>query len=814
VHDLLQDLRFGVRMLLRTPAFTIITLLTLALGIGANTAIFSIVKGVVLLPLPYDHPEELGLLRLTSPTGAPMSASIPNFLDVQRRNESLASVGAFRGVSLTVTGTDRPERVLAYQVSAGFFPTLRTPAVVGLAAFPDADQRGAEPRAVISHGLWQRRFGGDEAVLGTTVNLEGQPFTIVGVMPPSFAFPTGLAEMWVPLGAFASQLPWDVRSNAPGLGVLARAKPKLTMAAVERDLTAVIDRMAEEYGNIKLPSIQMRSLRDVMVGGIESTLWILMAVVGAVLLIACANVAGLLLARGEARQPELAVRTAVGAGRRRLVHQMLTESALLAVVGAGLGLLLSFVGLRLIVQDLSRTVFFTERIGIDGWTLVFTVGITAVTAVLFGLLPALRATRGDLHLVLKEGGRSGSGGSRPWLRGALVVGEVALAVVLLVSAALMVQSVLRLWRVDPGFRAEGVLTMRLSLPAAKYQDVDSTRAFFDRLLPRLEALPGVRSASFSNSIPLAGPNSEGSALPEGRIVERESMEPALYQMISPKHFQTLGISRRGGEDFPDNLTAGAPPIAIVDAALAEAFWPGEDPIGKRVAFEYRGKLPTLFPNWRTVVGVVDSVHHYELATTGKIQIYVPAQQPPFAFQQRWPDMALLLKTEGDPAALIAGVRQTLAALDPDVPIYQVQTLEELVDLEVAQDRFRMQLLTVFSIIALLLAAVGLYGVISYSVSQRLHEMGIRIALGATAGDIKKLVVGQGLVLTGIGLGLGLVAAFLFTRVLRRVLFGIDAADPLTFAAVALFLGLVGLIATYLPARRATRVNPIQALRAE
>ena len=811
----LQDLRYAARVLAKSPGFTAVAVITLALGIGANTAIFSVVNGVLLLPLPARDADRIVFLAARSEAGYDISVSIPNYHSWEEQSRVFETMGASRGTSLNLTGGDQPERLEGQQVLGDFFGALGRSAAIGRTLRGDETRRGAARLAVVSHGFWKRRFGGDPDLVGQTLMLDMQSFTVIGIMPEDFFYPSPSNDIWVPMGVYADTLPWDQRGNSPGMYGLARMKQGVMVEQAREDMESVGRRITDETASGSTPTVT--SLREVALGEIEPALLVLFGAVGFVLLIACANVANLLLARGEGRQREVAVRTALGAGRGKILHQLLTESVLLSLIGGVVGVLLARWGIQALVASLPPEIPLGDRVTLDQRVLLFTLLLSVLTGLVFGLVPALQASRVDLHDALKEGGRSGAGGAlRGRMRHALVVAELALALILLIGAGLMIQSFGRLQAVDPGFRPENIATMRISLPDADYENTRKWYEFYGRLLERVEALPGVVSTAVNNGVPLASGGTESGSIPDSRPLEEESFASCLYQAASPDYFKTMGIPLLRGRTFTEQDIEDRPPVAIVDETMAREFWPDEDPIGRRVAFEFRGMHDADAPEpiWREVVGVVGHVRHYELRSKSRVQIYVPFTQPPTWFGNRRRPLALFVKTEGEPAAIVPAVRNELRALDPNLPIYDVRTMEEVLVQEVGTDRMLSGVLTLFAVVALLLAAVGIYGVIAYTVSRRTQEIGVRMALGARRADVLKLVMRQSLVLTAIGLVIGMTMAFGVTRVLSSALFEVNANDPITFVGIGLLLAAVAFVASYVPAHRATRVDPVIALRYE
>jgi predicted permease len=687
--------------------------------------------------------------------------------------------------------------------------------MMGRVIASDETWAGAAPVAVVTYGFWERRLGGDPDVLGRTINLDGEVFEIIGVMPAGFEFPTAESEVYLPMGYISQRLCWDNRTCVRGTWAVARLKEGVSIEMAQADLDRVARELTEEEGE-QVAVARLDTLRNAFVGDVRTPILILMGAVGFVLLIACANVANLLLSRGESRRRELAVRAALGAGRGRVVRQLLTESVALGLAGGVLGVGLAYVGIRILVPAISDSLpaAAAPRIGLDRAVLAFTFIVSVGAGLLFGIAPALRASAQGLVGELKEGGRGETvGRARQRLRSGLVVAEVALSLVLLIGAGLMIQSLRKLGNVDKGFVSENIFTARVSLPRSRYDGKEPAWRLFDDLLQRVQAVPGVRTASLSQIVPLQGNSWEQGIVPEGTPREPENIQSVLYYMVTPDHFATFGMTLLRGRGFAEQDRDGATLVCIIDETLAEKFWPGEDPIGKRVNFEEgEGSTredPVLL--WRTVVGVVRNVRHYELESPARITVYVPMAQSEVMWSTA---MHVAAKTQGDPLLLAEPVRRELAVLDPEVPLYQIETMEGYVREAMSNSRLVGGLLSVFSVLALVLSAVGIFGVISFSVAQRLREIGIRMAVGASAGDVLRMVTGQSLRVSLAGVVLGLVAAFALTRLLSSVLYEVDPVDPITYAGLAAFLIAVSTLASYLPARRATRVDPAIVLREE
>ncbi|MCY1021023.1 ABC transporter permease [Pyxidicoccus sp. MSG2] len=819
MQDFIQELRHAARMLARHPGFTAVALFTLALGIAANTAIFSVADAVLFSPLPYATPDRLVMVWGMSPNRDRQTVSPANFLDWRAQTESFEGMAAFSHVPFNLAGDGTPEVVRGASVSANFFQVLGTPAALGTTFLASAEGAGAPNTVVLGHGLWKRRFGGDPRVLGRMLRLNDVSYEVVGVMPERFEWPTVVPthvsaadapQLFVPavhrdipqLGTDTTQ---DTSAWRDGnyLRVVGRLKPGVTLEGASRELDTIAARLAQEYPESNARSgIGLVPLREQLVGNVRSALWVLLAAVGLVLVIACANVANLFLARASARRQELTVRLALGARRSQLVRQLLTESVLLALAAGALGLLLALWGmdalLALVPPELPRL----GAVGLDGRVLAFTLLTSLATGVLFGLVPALQASRPDLNGVLRQGGGGRFSGAGQRSRGALVVGEVALAVVLLISAGLLLRSLWSMQAVELGFRADGVLTWRVSLPAAEYPDDARQAAFFQRLQERVEALPGVKSVGAVSDLPLGGDNIWRVMDIEGQPRPEAGDERSVgFQVVTPGYFRTLGIPLKRGRDVASSDRADTQLVVLVNESTARQYWPGQEPLGQRIRLGSDSDAP-----WRTVVGVVGDVRQGGALKEPRPEVYVAALQDTFHF------ILFTARTEGDPARLVSGVREAVAALDPNLAIAQVRTMEEVIASAMARPRFLSTLVALFAVLALLLAGVGLSGVIAYMARQRTQEIGIRMALGARPVDVLRLVLGRGMRLALAGVGLGLVGAWAATRGMASQLYGVSATDPLTFGGLALVVMAVTLVATWLPARRATRVDPLVAMR--
>ena len=809
IETIWQDIRYGFRMLFKKPGFTVVAVLALGLGIGANTAIFSVVNAVLLRPLPYAEPDRLVILWEKGAT-QDTSVSYPNFLDWRAQNQVFEQITAFRRDSFNLIGAGEPERLAGRMVSASFFKTFGAHSLKGSDFPAEEDRVGGNKVVILGHGFWQRRFGGDESLIGKQLSLNNQSYAVIGITPADFRFGAD-TDVYVLLGQ-AEEKFYQSRGAHPGIYVVGRLKPGFNLEQGRADMDTIMARLGQQYPETNTDRrIHIESLYDNTVQDVRPALLILLGAVGFVLLIACANVANLLLARSAARQKEIAIRTALGAGRWRIVRQLLTESVLLSLVGGGLGLLLALWGTDALKSIVPGDIPRFKETGIDLSVLSFTMLVSLLTGIVFGLAPALQASRIDLNESLKEGER-GSTGRRHRVRGALVIGEIAVALVLLIGAGLMVRSLWRLQSVHTGFDANNLLTMQLAY-TARPGEGQKGHAFFDQLEERIKSLPGVESVAFSNGLPFLGA-AEESFWVEGRpkAGPRDEMMGVLY-IVTPDYFRTLGIELKKGRLITAQDRAGSQPVTVIDESLAQKFFPNEDPIGKRLTDGEGGADSPPFE----IVGVVEHVKHYGL--DGEVPVdaqfyYAFEQVPERFFPIVASRMALLVRTSADPLSLVGAVRQQVLETDKDQPVYNARTMEQLISESIASRRFAMLLLTIFAGVALLLASVGIYGVMSYAVTQRTHEIGVRIALGATVSDILKLIVGQGMFLALVGVGLGLVAAFALTRVMASLLYGVSATDPVTFGGIALLLAIVACAACYIPARRATKVDPMVALRYE
>jgi putative ABC transport system permease protein len=795
-----QDLRYGARMLLKKPGFTLIAVITLALGIGANTAIFSVVDAVVFRPLPYDEPERLvQVWPVNLRTGDGGGVPYPNFVDWRGRNSVFEQIAAYGGKSFIITGGDEAKRIRGVGVSSNLFSLLRIKSSLGRVLLPDDDRIDATPVALIGYRLWHERFGADPQVIGKTMTLDGKSFAVIGVMPPGFQFPEE-AELWVSVAQVYSKILAD--RNAGSLEVIGRLKTGVGLEQAQAEMASIARQLEQEYpGANKDFSVKLIPQHELLVGNIRRTLLILFGAVGFVLLIACANVANLSLARGAARQKEIAIRVALGATRIRVIRQYLTESLSFALLGGGLGVLLALWSVSLLATSLPATMPRANEIGIDWRVLGFTCIISFLTGIIFGLAPALQGSKPDMIEALKEGGgKITEGRGRNRLRSLLVVTEVALSLVLLVGAGLLIKSFWHLQQVKPGYDYENVLAIKLSLSDDKYPEKRERIAFYRQAISRIESLPGVMTAGASTLLPLSGSSSSKSFTIEGRA--RQSPDEffiANNRSISPDYFRTARIPLLRGRAFTDADDADAAPVAIINETMAYRYWPAGDALSKHIRM---GRTIC------EIVGVVGDVRHRWLDGDLTPEIYLPYPQEP----ESW--LNFVVRTGADQKGLASALRNEFKNIDRDQPISEITTLAQLRSRSVAQPRFNTLLLGIFAVIALILAAVGIYGVISYSVTQRTHEIGIRMALGAQASDVLKLVVGKGMSLVLIGVAIGMLSSLALTRLIKALLFGVSATDPWTFVAIGLLLAFVALLACWIPARRATKVDPLVALRCE
>ncbi|HEX5971323.1 MAG TPA: ABC transporter permease [Gemmatimonadaceae bacterium] len=802
---MLADLRYAWRTIRRSPGFALAVVLTLALGIGANSAIFSVVHGVLLRPLPFGQPDQLVRIYGRYPEFGRTSTSLPDFQDWRVQSHSFQQMAARYNGAFVLTGEGEPERVIADRVTANFLTTFGVRPAIGRGFLPEEEQVGGDDRVVIlDYGYWQRRFAGDERIVGRQIQLSGQPYLVVGIAPKDFRIARDV-DLYAPARADTT-----MPRRAEFMDVYARLKPGVSVQQADADVAAVNRRLAEEYPatNTTIRS-EVIGLQNDMVRGVRPALLAFMGAVALVLLIACANVANLLLARAASRDREVAVRVALGAGRGRLMRQLLTESVVLALIGGALGLGMATWGVAAVrgldVQFLPRQ----GEITIDGTIVAFTVMLSVVTGLLFGLAPALRLSRGSLHATLREGARGATGGSLARVRGALVLGEVAVALMLLVGAGLLIRSFDKLTKVNLGFDPSQVLTWSVTFPVARFSDRDQAGALYPSLLERAKSLPGVQHAALSADLPMDGASYLSFSIqgrpdrPSRPGAAPEDMQPFA---VSPDYFATMHIPLKRGRLITAEDRAGTTPVAVIsEEAVRRFFDDGRDPIGSRITFGNPGNPNT---TWMTIVGVVGNIAQEGVTAKPYAQLYQSIDQAPTRV------VYVSLRGDRDPMLLASSVRGAVRSVSPDLLVNDIQTLEDRVSRNIARPRLSVLLLGGFSAIALLLAAIGIYGVMAYTVAQRTREIGVRMALGADPHEVKQLVVRQGMRPALIGVAVGLVAAFAATRLIASLLYGVSAVDPVTFVLVPLFLIAVALLATYLPARRATRVPPTVALQTE
>ncbi|HLL16108.1 MAG TPA: ABC transporter permease [Pyrinomonadaceae bacterium] len=820
MRTLLQDLRYGFRMLWKSPGFTLVTVLALALGIGANTAIFSVVNTVLLRPLPFERPEQLVLLWETHPFGKQLGydhlpGSTGSFVEWRRQSADIfEGMAALNTWNVVLTGNDEPQRLTGVKASANLFTLLRVKPMSGRGFVADDERQGANRVVVISHGLWQRRFGSDPSVLGKSLTLDGDGYTVVGIMPASVTFPQDMGmpaffdfsaktDLWTPYAMTDREIQ---NRDSHHIAVVGRLAEGATVGRAQAKLDNIARQLEEQHPeDNKDWRVAVLSLHEQVVGKSRLAILILLGAVGFVLLIACANVANLLLARATARQKEIAIRIALGATRRRVVRQLLTESVLLALVGGVLGIWLAMWGVDLLVAFSPGNLPRPAEIGIDNRVLGYTFFVSFLTGVLFGLIPALQSSHPDFNEALKDGGRSGSTSPRRQrARSLLVVSEVALALVLLISAGLLLKSFVGLQNVQPGFSPDNILTVEIGLPEQKYADDKQIADFYRQLIARVKSLPGAEAVGAVSHLPLSGAEEIDGFSIEGRPEVESELTSADFRVIAPDYFRAMRIPILRGRHFDERDRLDAPPVMVIDETFARRFFPGEDPLGKRIDEDGSHTPRSFF----TVVGVVGSVRHTGLSAEARPTMYLSYEQ------SGWQNMTLTIRAPGDPTNLSAAVRREVLAVDKDQPVTKISTMAETFARAVAPQRFNMLLLGFFAAVAMILATVGIYGVIAYTVSQRSRELGIRIALGASRGDILKLVVGQAMLMTLIGVVVGLAGALALTRLMSGLLYGVSATDPLIFISISLLLAFVALFASYIPARRAMKVDPITALHYE
>ncbi|MGH9840624.1 MAG: ABC transporter permease [Blastocatellia bacterium] len=827
MNTLWQDLRYGARMLMKNPGFALVAVITLALGIGANTAIFSVVNAVLLRPLPFAEPERLAAIggtdaRNPGVTEVEDSSSYPDFFDWRQRNQSFEALAVYHSATFTMTGNDAPAHLSGQVVSAELLNLLRAKPYLGR-VFTRADEKvggegasnNASRAAVISYASWQKRFGADPHVIGRAVTLDRKQFQIVGVVKPGFQFPIQAdpVEIWVTLAADSESAngkkPVTERRGYRMLHAVGRLKTGVSFGQAQAEMKLLAANLEKEYPDHNTnQGIILFPLHGNLVGEYRKSLLVVFAAVGCVLLIACANVANLMLGRATARYKEIAVRTALGAGRARIVRQLLTESVLLSLSGGLLGVLLAWWGMEALIRFIPENLPRLSEIALDRWALGFTFVVSLLTGISFGIAPALQASKVDLIEAMKDGARGASSGSgKARLRGALIVAEVAIALILLVGAGLLVQTFVKLQRVDLGFDVHNVLTATVELPEAQYAKPEQKITFYQRLQERVRALPGVAQASAILPVPISDNDAGGGFEIEGRPAAAGDEPHADMRWANLDYFSTMKIPLLAGRDFTAQDSLKSTPVVIINQSLAKTYFPNEEPIGKRLELPFGdGTGTTKFQ----IVGVVRDVKHQtELGHEYSPELYMPYAQLPFLGQ-----MSLVVRTQGAPGGLAKAIQNEVAALDREIVLSDVKTMEQYLGNAVAQPRFSALLFGLFAVIALLLAAIGLYSVMAYTVTQRTHEVGIRLALGAQTGSVLKLMIAQGMKLTLIGVAVGLAGAFALTRLMKSLLFGVNATDPVTFVVIATLLMSVALLACWIPARRATTVDPMVALRCE
>jgi predicted permease len=812
MESLWLDLRYGFRMLIRSPSFTIVAVGVLAVGISAGTAIFSVVNAVLLRPLPYTEPDRLLLVQESLPklymrTGA---VSAAEYWDYKEGNEVFSNIACFATENLNLTGQGEAARIQIARVSASLFPLLGVPAKIGRSFTEAEDKPGAGAVILISERLWRSRFGSDAEIAGRSVKLDEKPYAIIGVMPARFQFPptdstfSEAADLWVPMAMTDEEK--EGRANSFDYGVIGRLKPGVSIKQAQSDIQAVAGRMQQEHpevykGNIEIAA-SVIGLEQEIVKPVRTVLLVLFGAVGLVLLVGCANVANLLLARSQARVKEMAIRTAVGASARRLVRQLLTESLLLAILGGGLGLLLASWAVDLIVKFGPGNLPRLLEVSLDLRVLLFTFAVSVMTGLIFGLAPAIHCSRVNLNESLKEsGGRSSGSRASKRMRAALIVFETASALVLLIGAGLLIDSFVRLLRVPPGFNPEGVVVARTSMPAERYPKIELGKAMYKRALDEVGSLPGVEAVSVASNLALADGWTIGFRI-EGE--DQNTFHTASNTWVSSDYFRAMGIQLLAGRGFNEDDREGVPPVVVINQTFARKYWPGEDPVGKRIRWGGWGI------EWLTVVGIVADVRAASLEKEPAAASYMPIFQVPRTRR----NVVFIARTSGDPAALVPAMRDRIRAVDEELPVYDVRTMNNVIAESVEQRKFAMLLISIFAVVALLLASVGLYAVMSNLVAQRTREIGIRVALGARGIDVLKLVVRQGALLTLTGVALGLLGSFALTRTMKSLLFGVSATEPLVFIVIPLLLTGVALGACLVPARRATKVDPMEALRYE
>jgi putative ABC transport system permease protein len=812
-----QDLRYGARMLLKNPGFTLIAVATLSLGIGANTAIFSVANAILLRPLPYPHPERVVTVWGANPKLNLGLDKVPNspgqFIDYRDQSDVFDHIAAFTNDNLNLEGKGEPEKLGTTLVTADFFAVLGVEPALGRTFLREEDQQGHNRVVILSHSLWRRRFGGATAIIGQAITLSGASYIVIGVMPPGFHYPHGTdlpavlqyaaqTDVWAPVAFTPQQINLRYNWEYP---VIARLRPGATLRQARTQLGNIAARNRRQYSQTDANfDVIIVPMQDQIVGDFKSALLILLGAAGFVLLIACANVASLLLARAVDRQKEIVIRISLGAGRLRIIRQLLTESALLSLIGGVLGFVLAFWGAKVIVALAPDNLPRIKEVSADLRVVSFTLIAALLTGMIFGLIPAWQASKPNLHDSLKEGAR-GVSRRRHYVREALVAAEVAMALALLIGAGLMIRSIIRLYQVDAGFDPNHVLTAQLSLPSGRYPKVEQRMAFYQQVVARLKALPGVASVAGTSAIPLSGMEINAGVLIEGRP-QADSIDKlpiSKTEAVTVDYFKTLGILLIRGRGFTEHDNKDAPAAVIINETFARRYLQGEDPIGKRLKV---GADPD--DHWQSIVGIVRDIKHRTLEEEPQPKVYTPYLQT-----SDWA-LGIVVRTTSDPRSLAAAVRQAIWAADQEVPIFRFATMDEFVSDSVSSRRFNLALLSIFAVIALSLAAIGIYGVTSYAGAQRTHEIGVRMALGAQRGSVMTLIIRQGMTVILIGISIGVIIAAALARLMRGLLYEVGAGDPLTYILVTVLLSAVALLACYFPARRATRVDPMIAIRHE
>jgi len=806
MDQLIQDIRYAFRMMFKNPGFTFVALITLALGIGANTAIFSLVNGLLLRPLPYGNPDRIVMVwqDYRERNGRDKEWTSPDtFFDWRDQNHSFESISVIDGWLPTILGGE-PEQIPGATVTYNMFSVLGVSPAIGRTFVAEEDKPNGRKVVILSDGLWKRKFAGDRNVIGKDILINGEKYSVIGVMPPKFEFPMEpAAQIWTPMQVDSTN---SCGRDCITLRSIARLKPGITLAQAKSDMNLVAQRLQQQYPEqYRKVGITLTPLQEELTEEIRPALLVLLAAVGLVLLITCANVANLLLVRASGRKSEIAIRSALGAGKSRLRRQLITENMLLALIGGALGIFVGVIGIdiliKLLPEDLS--IIGIRNVSIDLRVLIFTLGISLATGLIFGLLPLLQFTDPKIGESLKEGGRNRLGTGNSKIRSFLVVSEVAFALMLLIGAALLMKSLLRLMNVNPGFESQNVLTMQLNLPDTRYAEQVQIRDFYSQLLEKLKSLPGVINAGTTNALPLGGSYTDTTFLIEGQSPEGRKDQSVWFQLISDQYLQTMGIRLLKGRYFTDRDNFDAPRVVIVTESFAHRYFPDGNAIGKRLNFNNPEK-----PVWREIVGVASDVKQFGLNKEVPVAIYLHQKQSASPF------VTLAVRTSKNPLNLASEIRSQVWSIDKNLAVSNVQTMEQVVVKTVNTPRITLSLIGAFAAAALLLAALGLYGVVSYSAAQRTNEIGIRMALGARENDVLKMVVGQGMTLAAIGVVIGLIGAYALTHLMSKLLFGVSATDPLIFVTIAGLLALIALIASYIPAHRASKIDPVIALRYE